>query len=59
MESTDDFIRTLVYDDIDRSMIDEMNYIYEEIPFEKECSEAIDVLSKGYDFGDNGDKINS
>ncbi len=57
--STDDFVRTLVYDEIDRSMIDEMNYIYEENPFDKERFEAINILGEGYDFGDVGDRINS
>lgn len=56
---TDDFVRTLVYDEIDRSMIDEMNYIYEENPFDKERFEAINILGKGYDIGDIGDQISS
>jgi hypothetical protein len=57
--STDDFVKTLVYNEIDRSMIDEMNYIYEENPFDKERFEAINILGKGYDFGDVGYEINS
>ena len=57
--SMDDFVRTLVYDEIDRSMIDELRYIYEEIPFDKERFEAINILGEGYDFGHVGDKINS
>ena len=59
MDSTDDFVRTLMYDDIDRNMIDEMNYSYEENPFYKKRFEAINILGVGYDFGDVGDRINS
>ncbi len=50
--STDDIIKTLVYDRIDRSFIDEMEYIYDENPFDKERYEAINALGKGIYFGD-------
>ena len=50
--STDDCVKTLVYDAIDRSMIDEMKHIYEDNPFDKDRYEVINSLGKGYYFGD-------
>jgi len=50
--NTDDIIKTLVYDRIDRGFIDEMEYIYEENPFDKERFEAINIIGEGNYFGD-------
>ena len=57
--NTDDFIKALVFDRVDRSMIDEMKYIYEDNPFDKERFEAINILGKGYYFGDIEDRAHN
>lgn len=49
--TTDDIVKTLVYDRIDRSMIDEMEHIYEERKFDKERFDAINAIGVGYYFG--------
>lgn len=53
--NTDDIVKTLIYDRIDHFMMDELEHIYEENPFDKERFEAINILGEGYDFGDFGD----
>ena len=58
----DDIVKPLIYDRIDHFMLDEMEYLYEENPFDKERFMAINILGEGYDFGDGGDggdQINS
>lgn len=55
--NTDDIIKTLVYDRIDRFMIDEMEYIYKENPFDKERYEAINAIGMGYYFGDKEEDL--
>lgn len=53
--NTDDIVKTLIYDRIDHFMMDELEHIYEENPFDKERYKAINILGEGYDLGDVGD----
>lgn len=58
----DDIVKPLIYDRIDHFMMDELEHIYAENPFDKERFMAINILGEGYDFGhvgDVGDQINS
>lgn len=58
----DDIVKPLIYDRIDHFMMDELEHIYAENPFDKERFMAINILGEGYDFGhvgDVGDQISS